>query len=209
MTNCAEFEVLLADYIDGTLAAGQRAEFMRHMETCAACGDLARDAGSAVALMERAADVETPTELVAKILHATDAGWDLRKYRQGARGWINRTLSPILKPRFVMSAMLSLVSITMLSRCAGTPKSTLTAADLDPVRIWSSLDTRTHRLWDRAVKGYESMRLVYEIRSQITDWQQQQAEDRDAAADADAADRQLASPNEAKPQPEKQQENKK
>jgi len=60
MTNCAEFEVLLADYIDGTLAAGQRTEFMRHMETCTACGELARDAGRAVALMERAADVEPP-----------------------------------------------------------------------------------------------------------------------------------------------------
>jgi hypothetical protein len=68
---------------------------------------------------------------------------------------------------------------------------------------------RTHRLWDRAVKGYESMRLVYEIRSQFNDWQQQQAEDRDAAADADAADRRLALPDEAKPQPEKQQENRK
>jgi hypothetical protein len=209
MTNCAEFEVLLADYIDGTLAAGQRTEFMRHMETCTACGELARDAGRAVALMERAADVEPPAELVAKILHATNAGWDLRKYRQGARGWINRTLSPILKPRFVMGAMVSLISITMLSRCAGTPKSTLTAGDLDPIRIWSSLDMRTHRLWDRAVKSYESMRLVYEIRSQFNDWQQQQAEDRDAAADADAADRRLASPDEAKPQPQKQQENRK
>jgi hypothetical protein len=103
-------------------------------------------------------------------------------------------LSPILKPRFVMGAMLSLVSITMLSRCAGAPKATLTAADLDPIRIWSSLDLRTHRVWDRAVKSYESMRLVYEIRSQINDWQQQQADDRDAAADAEAASRQLDQP---------------
>lgn len=194
MTNCAEFEILLADYIDETLAADQHIEFVRHMESCAACGDLARDAGSAVALMQRAADAEPPSELFTKILHATNAGWDLRRYRQGFRGWINRTLSPVLKPRFVMSAMLSLVSLTMLSRCAGTPKSTLTAADLDPVRIWSSLDMRTHRLWDRAVKGYESMRLVYEIRSQINDWEQQQAEDRDAAADADAANRRIDQP---------------
>ena len=194
MTNCAEFEILLADYIDGTLAAGQRAEFVRHMGTCALCGELARDAQSAIALMERAAGVEPPAELTAKILHATNAGWDLRRYRQGMRGWINRTLSPILKPRFVMSAMLSLVSITMLSRCAGAPKATLTAADLDPVRIWSSLDLRTHRVWDRALKSYESMRLVYEIRSQIGEWRQQQTEDRDAAADAEAADRQLKPP---------------
>ena len=203
MTNCAEFEVLLADYIDGTLAPGQRADFARHMESCVACAELATDAQSAIALMERAAEVEPPADLVTKILHATDAGWDLRKYRQGVRGWINRTLSPVLKPRFVMSAMLSLVSITMLSRCAGTPKATLTAADLDPIRIWSTLDLRTHRMWDRAVKSYESMRLVYEIRGQINEWQQQQTEDQDAAAEADVASHRLDLPV------QKQQENKK
>ena len=202
MTNCAEFEILLADYIDGTLAADQRAEFAGHRETCVACAELAIDAQSALSLMERAAEVELPAELVTKILHATNAGWDLRKYRQGVRGWINRTLSPVLKPRFVMSAMLSLVSITMLSRCAGTPKATLTAADLDPIRIWSSLDLRTHRVWDRAVKSYESMRLVYEIRSQINDWQQQQTENQDAAAEANASSRRLDLP-EQKPQENK------
>ena len=202
MTNCAEFEILLADYIDGTLAADQRAEFAGHRETCVACAELAIDAQSALLLMERAAEVELPAELVTKILHATNAGWDLRKYRQGVRGWINRTLSPVLKPRFVMSAMLSLVSITMLSRCAGTPKATLTAADLDPIRIWSSLDLRTHRVWDRAVKSYESMRLVYEIRSQINDWQQQQTENQDATAEANASSRRLDLP-EQKPQENK------
>jgi hypothetical protein len=194
MMDCAEFEVLLADHIDGTLAAGQSAEFAHHMETCRGCAELARDARSAVSLMQISADVETPPELITKILHATDAGWDLRKYRQGFRGWINRTLSPVLKPRFVMSAMVSLLSITMLSRCAGAPKVTLTAHDLDPVQIWSSLDLRSHRLWDRAVKSYESMRLVYEIRSQFSEWQQQQTDDRDAAADADAAEKQIDQP---------------
>ena len=205
MTNCAEFEILLADYIDETLAPGPRTEFVGHMESCSACRELARDAQSAVSLMERAAEPEPPAELITKILHATDAGWDLRKYRQGIRGWINRTLSPILKPRFVMSAMLSLVSLTMLSRCAGAPKATLTAADLDPVRIWSSLDLRTHRVWDRAMKSYESMRLVYEIRSQIGDWTQQQADDRDAAAEAEAASRRI----DLKPAETKQQEKQK
>jgi hypothetical protein len=194
MMNCAEFEVLLADHIDGTLAAGQRAEFAQHMETCPACAELARDAASAVSLVAVSADVEPPPELITKILHATNAGWDLRKYRQGFRGWINRVLSPVLKPRFVMSAMVSLISLTMLSRCAGAPKATLTAHDLDPVQIWSSLDMRSHRVWDRAVKSYESMRLVYEIRSQFSEWQQQQAEDRDAAADADAAEKKISTP---------------
>jgi len=87
--------------------------------------------------------------------------------------------------------LLTLMSITMLSRCAGEPNKTLTAADLDPVRLWTSLDDRTHRLWDRTVKSYESMRLVYEIRTQLNEWKQQQSDADDAAADARANSRKL------------------
>jgi hypothetical protein len=93
-----------------------------------------------------------------------------------------------------MGAMMTMMSLTMLSRCAGDPKKPLTAQDLDPVRIWSQLDDKTHRLWDRTVRSYESMRLVYEIRSQLNEWKQQQAEADDAAADAKAASRKIEQP---------------
>jgi hypothetical protein len=83
------------------------------------------------------------------------------------------------------------MSLTMLTRCAGGTKSTLTAADLDPSRLWTSLDARGHRLWDRAVKGYESLRVVYEIRNQIDDWNKQQAANEEAAAAANADSRKL------------------
>jgi len=59
------------------------------------------------------------------------------------------------------------------------------------VKLWASLDDRTHRIWDRAVKSYESMRLVYEVRSQINDWTEQQREQDEAAADARARNKQL------------------
>ena len=82
----------------------------------------------------------------------------------------------------------------------------MTAADLDPVRLWSSLDDRTHRLWDRTVKSYESMRLVYEIRSQLSDWKQQQAEADEAAADARANSKKIDQPV-TEPATNHQQEN--
>jgi hypothetical protein len=128
---------------------------------------------------------------VGKILHATNSGWEFKLRAKGIRGWINRLFAPVLKPRFVMGAMLTMMSITMLSRCAGGPKNTLTAADLDPVRLWSSLDYKTNRLWDQTMKSYESMRLVYEIRTQLNEWKQQQSEADDAAADARANSRKL------------------
>ena len=76
--NCADFEILLCDYVDGTLEQSQRSELEAHQRECAACAELARDVAGAVAFMERVPDVEPPHELLAKIgdtirKHAGDA----------------------------------------------------------------------------------------------------------------------------------------
>ncbi len=63
--------------------------------------------------------------------------------------------------------------------CWTAEASRWTAADLDPVRLWGSLDDRVHRTWVRSVKAYESMRLVYEVQSRVTEWKQKQQEDED------------------------------
>jgi hypothetical protein len=190
MMNCAEFEVLLADSLDGALdAPGRDAErdaFAHHLASCAACAAMEKDVRGALAFMEVAAEPECPQPLIGKILHATNSGWELQLRGKGIRGWLNRKFAPVLKPRFVMGAMLTVMSATMLTRCAGGSKSTMTAADLDPVRIWSSLESRGHRIWDRTVKGYESLRVVYEIRTQLDDWNRQQAAEAEAKAEADA-----------------------
>ncbi len=209
--SCAEFEMLLADWIDETLAVParetERAAFVRHLESCAACASLLEDASSAVAFMGRAADVEIPPALVSKILQATNSGWEFKLRGRGVSGWINRTFAPVLRPRVVMGAVLTLVSMTMLTRCA--PNHTLTAADLDPVRLVTSLDDRTHRIWDRAVKSYESMRLVYEVKNQINDWTERQRAEDEAAADAQANKRQLKQQIEQPRPAEQKDENRK
>jgi len=192
---CADFETLLADWLDETLSAPARATereaFLRHRESCSACATLLEDATAAVSFMERAAEVEMPQELVSKILQATNSGWEFKLRGQGISGWINRTFAPVLRPRIVMGAMAFMLSATMLTRCA--PNHTLTPADLDPVRLWASLDDKGHRIWDRTVKSYESMRLVYEVKNQINDWTEQQKQQDEAAADAKADKRQLNS----------------
>jgi hypothetical protein len=76
-----------------------------------------------------------------------------------------------------MGAMMTVLSLSMLTRCAGPPQHPLTAADLDPVRLWGSLDDRVERTWVRTVKAYESMRLVYEVQSRVADWKAKQQED--------------------------------
>jgi hypothetical protein len=201
MLSCEQFEILLADHIDGELSsperAGDRAAFEQHLGSCAACAAMAEDAQSAVSFMDMTADVEPPPALMTKILHATNSGWEFKLRAKGIRGAINRFFAPVLQPRFVMGAAMTLMSLTMLTRCAGAPKMNVTASDLDPVKLWTSLDNRTHRLWDRTMKSYESMRLVYEIRNQINDWKQQQTEAEEAAAEAQANSKKLETPKPA------------
>ena len=74
--NCADAEILICDYVDGTLPA-ERAELERHLDECPACAELARDSAAAVAFIERAAEIEPPVELVNRILF--QAPWTRRK----------------------------------------------------------------------------------------------------------------------------------
>jgi len=185
---CAQFEILLADHIDGVLASDFASAFAEHRESCAACAALAADAASVVAFIDRAADVEPPAELVGEILRQTRIQhWKLRKHKPGVRGtagrWASGLFAPFLTPRFAMGALLTLISLALLGRGVSTKK-TFTAADMNPAQIWNVLDGRTHRVWERAVMRYESTRVVYEVSNQLDDWAEQQQEYRRAMTPA-------------------------
>ena len=173
--NCADLDLVLCDYLDGTLPADRRTAVERHLSECTACTELTKDASAAMAFMERVAEVSPPQVLVTKILYHTPAARSVWK-TSGFRGWLNRIFAPVMQPRVAMGAMMTILSLSMMTRCAGTPQHPLSAADLDPVKLWASLDDRAHRTWERSLKAYESMRLVYEVRSRLHDWKAQQEE---------------------------------
>ena len=213
---CAEFEILLADWIDGTLdapgadenKAAERDAFLRHLESCKDCAEFAEDARFTLGFIDRSAEVECPQVLVSKILHATNSGFEFKLRGRGLSGWINRTFAPVLRPRIVMGALFTLMSLTIMAKGCGLQQTTFTAADLDPVRLWTALDNRVHHTWDQVVKSYESMRLVYEVRTQMEEWSQQQKQEQEAAADARADQRKIGSPKE-QPNPDAGSQNRK
>lgn len=170
---CAELEIVICDYVDGTLAADVRAEVERHLNECPACAELARDSAAAVAFMERAADVEPPPELITKILY--DAPWTKSKARKaGWLGWLGRWLRPVVQPRFVMGAALTILSFSMLSRYV--PMRQIKASDLKPSVLWATVDDAAQRAWARSVKYYENLKVVYQIQALLREWQQQEDE---------------------------------
>ncbi len=163
--NCAEIEILICDYVDGTLAPAGRADVERHLAECAACAALADDSMAAVQFIERAAEVEAPQELVSRILF--DPPW-----HHVRKGWLKRVFHGVLQPKFAMSMALTVLSLSMM-----LPKMRqLEPADLAPRQVWAGLEDRAYRVWARTVKFYDNLKFVYQIQTTLREWQQQAPE---------------------------------
>jgi len=164
---CADLEILLCDYVDGTLDGAAKVSVERHLAECTACAELTRDAAAAVGFLARVGDVEPPAELVTRILFQIPNRRQSSERRRGIREWLSRTFEPILQPRLAMGMAMTILSFAMLGRFAGIQPRQLTASDLNPATIWATLDHKAHRTWERAVKYYENLRFVYEIQTRL------------------------------------------
>ena len=176
---CAEFEILLCDYLDETLDASLRRDVEEHQARCASCAEFARDVSGAVAFIGRAAEVEPPPELLTKITFEIPTGGATRK---GIRAWLTGWMQPLLQPKFAMGMAMTILSFSMLGRLAGIEVRQLKPSDLHPANVWAAVDNRVHRTWERAVKYYENLRLVYEVQTRLQEWTGQEEEDRKGPA---------------------------
>ena len=171
--NCADVEILICDYVDGTLAPAAKAEVERHLAECAPCAELAGDAAEAVEFIGRAAVVEPPQELISQILF--DQPW--RKQR-GSR--LSTRFHALLQPRFAMGMALTVLSVAMIM-----PKMrNFQPSDLSPAAVWAGIEGRADRLWARTQKYYDNLKFIYQIRATLRDWQQRVQETSEAGASA-------------------------
>jgi len=155
---CADLEILLADYLDGAVSGVEKSAVEAHLAGCAACVELARDAARAVAFMERAATVEAPPGMVARIL-ADDRIRVRRSWVERLLGFVSQYDAQLVwrfvwQPRLAMGLAMMVLSIAMLGR------------------MWGPAENQVHRAWDRTVKQYENLPLVSAIQSQLEDWTQ-------------------------------------
>ena len=175
--SCADIEILICDYVDGTLDPAQKAEFERHLSQCQSCADLAADSAAAVGFIQRASDVEPPPELVNRILF--DAPWTKEKRGGKLGNWMRAILSPILQPKLAMGIAMTMMTFSFLWSYA-VPRQ-LRPSDLQPAKVWNALEDRAIYAWGRTVKFYENLKFVYQIQAMLRDLQQQDEEQQPAA----------------------------
>jgi anti-sigma factor RsiW len=173
--NCAEIEILICEYVEGTLGADLKSEVERHFDLCPGCAELAKDSAAAIAFMERAAEVEPPPELITRILF--DAPWTKGQSKSKAWAWVRGLLSPILQPKFAMGMAMTILSLSIMAKFVG-PVQKIKPEDLSPTHVWASVEDRASRTWARTVKFYENLKFVYQIQTTLREWQQQDEERR-------------------------------
>lgn len=169
--NCTQFEALLADYLDATLAAAERSALEEHAAGCIACREFMQDATEGQRLLASAPVIAIPPDLITRIAYQAPNG--RLRHPLDKPGFFSRMatqwLQPLLQPKLAMGMAMTVLSFAMLQRCTGLQVQRIQVSDLSPVRIWDGVEDKVIRAKDRAVKYYENIRLVYEIESRLRD----------------------------------------
>lgn len=185
MMNRAQLEALIADYLDGILDERDAAEFERALPFYPDLAELVQDAGEGMRLLAGVEAPEPPPALYARIQMDLDEARLKAERAKSSTGWIASLaafLTPVLQPRFVMGMAMTVLSISMIGQLTGARMDRVSAADLKPAAIWNSVEYRVQRVWDRAAKYYESLRVVYEMRSRVQEWRAEIEQERERAA---------------------------
>jgi len=171
---CAEWEALLADALDGALHGSTLAGFEAHQQACPACRSQYEEAAAGMHWLKELDEVEVPKHLVHNILAQTVGALPVQApavvpQREGwwerLKGRIAPAFAPVVSPRFAMSFGMAFFSITMLLNVAGFHVSDLKHVDLSP----KGLEKAYYTTQARVVRYYENIRLVYEIESRVRD----------------------------------------
>src|SRR5213079_1328549 len=87
---CAEFDALLSQAIEGTLTGERLATFEAHGRECKLCGPLLQEAEAGRTWLKSMAQVEPPEELVTNILLRTSGVLSTRQGVAATTSWMDR-----------------------------------------------------------------------------------------------------------------------
>lgn len=169
---CSQFEALLAEALDGSLAEEARQAFDAHRQSCPLCGPLFAEAREGMVLLQALPEIEPPKHLMHNILAATS----LAEKRVSApsaqpQGWLARLrqklpapLSGVLHTRFATSFAMAFFSLALTLNLLGVKVSQI---DWHPTALRKSVVLQYTLLEARVQRYYDNMRIVYEVESRV------------------------------------------
>ena len=192
--NCLNSEERLIDYLDGVLAAHDRAAFEAHAGSCAKCRALVSGVRGLVDGMHRLEMLEPPQGLIYRILAET-TGKEAKPARHAGFSW----LSAFLQPKLALGALSVIATFGILLQATGLNVKRISAADLNPINVLRATNRQAHLTYARGMKFVNDLRVVYEIQSRL--------QGAPAAEPAPAPQRGAPSDRPAAPQSERQLRN--
>ncbi|MGZ4814029.1 MAG: anti-sigma factor family protein [Terriglobales bacterium] len=170
---CAEFDALLTDALDGVLSGPKLVRFNTHKSGCPACAAMFAEAEEGMNFLKALPELDPPAGFAERVLLAT-SGLQAKAKAETPRSWAERirefvapkfraTWTTVMQPRFAMSFGMAFFSITLVLNVIGVKVTNIRTADLRPSAIVRNYYETTGRL----VKYYENIRFVYEMETRV------------------------------------------
>lgn len=170
---CAEFDALLTDALDGVLGGPKLVRFNLHKSGCSACSEMFAEAEAGMNFLQALPELDPPAGFAERVLLAT-SGVQSKAKAEVQQSFLERmreffvpkfhgTWRTVMQPRFAMSFGMAFFSITLVLNVIGVKVSDIKTADLRPSAIVKNYYATTGRL----VKYYENIRFVYEMQTRV------------------------------------------
>jgi len=214
--SCSEFDALVSQAIDGTLAGERLLAFEAHRRECTLCGPLIEEAERGRFWLKSLEEVEPPADLVTGILLRTTGAVSAQRHLEGRRQaiswtgrlaeWAAAIVSPMVRvarqPRFAMSFGMAFFTLSVTLSLTGVRLSDLRQVDLRP----SAIRRTYYETSGRVVKYYENIRFYYEIESRVRQFKEATTPAEPPREHENKNDRKDKSKNDRSGQPEPRQE---
>jgi hypothetical protein len=173
---CGEFEALLADALDNTLAASTRPAFDEHGRSCEVCGPMLAEALEGMVMVRGLAELEPPKNLVHNILAATSRKEATAEQiaEEAKLGWmerLRRSMSPqvggLLHSRFAMSFAMAFFSLSITLTLAGVKITDVKNMVEHPSMLRKDAVLGFTHVEAKVTSYYENLRLVYQMQAKV------------------------------------------
>src|ERR1700733_8810228 len=176
---CEEWEALLVDALDGTLAAEDTAVFTAHGTDCPMCAEMLAQAKQGQEWMRfLQEEPPAPVDLVSKILGRTSGATLPQLAVAGAVQPMAPQISHFAMrrsfrdSRMLMTAAMAFFSIALTLNLIGVRLDSLSMADLKPSTLQMNIARQFYGARKQMVSYYENIRFVYEVESKMRELRQ-------------------------------------